>query len=1046
VLAAVVLACIRARYLVAGLLLVVLGAGAWALRTLPIDALPDVSSVQVDIITEAAGLSPVEVERTVTFPIENALNGVPHSVQVRSVSRFGLSAVTVVFRDGTDVWFARQLVLERMRSVHASLPPQAGMPELGPVSTGLGTIYRFVVRSDHHSAMQLRTLLDWEIVPKLRSVPGVIEVNTMGGELKQFQVIVDHSRLRAVGLTIEDVADSLRAANLNVGGGYIQRGEDSFAIRGRGMLADEHEIGQVVVRTEPDGTPVLVRQVADVEVAPALRYGVVTHNGQGEAVTGIVMMLIGSNSRDVIHAVHAKMEADVKPDLPAGVAIEVVYDRADFVGRTLSTVATNLLEGVLVVTVVLALMLGTIRGALVAALGIPAAMAIALLGMRCFGITGDLMSLGAIDFGFLVDGPIVILEAVIAATAGKKLMKDARAKDYGEVTKGVASPVAFAVAIIMLVYIPLLTLEGVEGKMFRPMALTMACALFGALIYSVIFFPALIVLLVPPSKHHSGGWIGWVTAAYAPLLKRALAWNWPLLAAMTMALAGTAWLFSGAGAEFVPRIFEGDAVVAIRRAPAISIDHARKLDLETEKVLLRFPEVRQVLGQTGRAELAIDSVGNDNTDMLIPLKPMKEWTSAHDFDDLSVLIKDQVESEVTGTFVSVSQPIEDLTNQLISGSRADVSIKIYGENLEALVELSNFIGTQVATVRGTGDLRIERIMGQPMIVASADRQRMARYGAKVSHAFDVLAAAREGIKVGEIYEEHRRFDLRVYGPPVQPTAEALGALFTGTGGTRTVPLREVLSITETEGPSVVKRQNRQRLIRVDVNLRGRDLVSWVAEARALVAEKVHLPRGYRLEWGGQFENFERASQRLAIVVPIVVFIILGMLLWMFSNFRFALAVFALVPLATVGGMLGLLARDMPFSLPAAVGFIALGGISVLNGVVIATEVRRQLFEGRTLDDAVMNGSVHSVRAVLTTAAVAAFGFLPMAMSSSAGSEVQRPLATVVIAGILLSAVLTLLVFPGVLRVALRGWRPRQENVESAAELHATHACAEEESR
>jgi cobalt-zinc-cadmium resistance protein CzcA len=1036
---AVVLACIRARYFVVGLLVVVLGAGAWALKTLPIDALPDVSSVQVDIITEAAGLSPVEVERTVTFPIENALNGVPNSVQVRSVSRFGLSAVTVVFRDGTDVWFARQLVLERMRSVQASLPAQAAMPELGPVSTGLGTIYRFVVRSNQHSAMQLRTLLDWEIVPKLRSVPGVIEVNTMGGELKQFQVVVDHARLRAVGLTIEEVADSLRAANLNVGGGYIQRNEDSFAIRGRGMLADEHEIGQVVVRTQPDGTPVLVRQVADVQVAPAPRYGVVTHNGQGEAVAGIVMMLIGSNSRDVIHAVHAKMEANVKPELPAGVEIEVVYDRADFVDRTLSTVATNLVEGVLVVTFVLALMLGTIRGALVAALGIPAAMAIALLGMRLFGITGDLMSLGAIDFGFLVDGPIVLLEAVIAATAGRKLSKHVRARDYGEVMKGVASPVAFAVAIIMLVYIPLLTLEGVEGKMFRPMAITMACALFGALVYSVIFFPALVALLVPPSsEQHGGGWVGRVNALYAPALKRVLAWNWLILAGMVIAFVGTVWWFGASGAEFVPRIFEGDAVVAIRRAPSISIDYARKLDLETENVLLRFPEVRQVLGQTGRAELAIDSVGNDNTDMLIPLRPMKEWTSADDFDDLSVLFKNQIESEVPGTFVSVSQPIEDLTNQLISGSRADVSIKIYGEKLEDLVELSNLIGAEVGSVRGTGDLRIERIMGQPMIVAVADRQRMARYGAKVSQAFDVLAAAREGLKVGEIYEQHRRFDLRVYGPPIQPTAEALGALFTATG-TRTVPLREVLSITETEGPSVVKRQNRERLIRVDVNLRGRDLVSWVDEARALVANKVHLPRGYRLEWGGQFENFERASQRLAIVVPVVICIIMGMLLWMFRSFRFAVAVFALVPLATIGGMLGLIARDMPFSLPAAIGFIALGGISVLNGVVIATEVRRNLLEGLPLDDAVVNGSVHSVRAVLTTAAVAAFGFLPMAMSTSAGSEVQRPLATVVITGILLSALLTLLVFPGVLRVALRGWRPyvAEENdpeLEAAAAL------------
>ncbi|HKO50099.1 MAG TPA: CusA/CzcA family heavy metal efflux RND transporter [Polyangiaceae bacterium] len=1023
-----VVACIRFRFVVVGLLVVVLGVGAWALKTLPIDALPDVSNVQVDIITEAAGLSPVEVERTVTFPIENALNGVPGNVELRSVSRFGLSAVTVVFRDGTDIWFARQLILERIRSVQGSLPPQAGLPELGPVSSGLGTIYRFVVSSKQHSAMQLRTLLDWEIVPKLRSVRGVIEVNTMGGELKQFQVVVDHSKLRAVGLSIQNVVESLRAANMNVGAGYIQRDDEAFAIRGRGMLRDESEIAQVVLRTEPNGTPVLVRQVADVKVAPAPRYGVVTHNGEGEAVTGIVMMLIGSNSRDVIHAVHAQMEAVVKPTLPPGVEIKSVYDRADFVGRTLSTVATNLVEGVVVVTFVLALMLGTLRGALVAALGIPVAMAIALLGMRIFGITGDLMSLGAIDFGFLVDGPIVLLEAVIAAMAGKKITKQARAGEYAEVAKSVASPVAFSVAIIMLVYIPLLTLEGVEGKMFRPMAITMACALFGALVYAVVFFPPLMVLLVPPSDHHKETWIDKVTRRYAPLLERALVWNWPLLGAMVVLLVGSGWWFASTGAEFVPRIFEGDAVVAIRRAPSISLDRARELDLQTEKLLLEFPEIKQVLGQTGRAELALDSVGNDNTDMLIPLKPMKEWTTTDDFDDLSVLLKDKIETHVAGTFVSVSQPIEDLTNQLISGSRADVSIKVFGPDLDELVKLSNLVGGQARKISGTGDLRIERIMGQPMIVATADRARMARYGVRVAHAFDVLAAAREGLAVGQVYEEERRFDLKVFGPPARPTAAALGDLFVATGGAGTgnIPLHEVVKLEESEGPSVVKRQNRERLIRVDVNLRGRDLVSWVAEAREVISKSVPLGTGYRIEWGGQFENFERASKRLAIVVPVVILIIVGMLFWMFSNARFALAVFALVPLATIGGMLGLIARGMPFSLPAAVGFIALGGISVLNGVVIATEVRRELLAGIVLHEALMVGSVRSVRAVLTTAAVAAFGFLPMAMSNSAGSEVQRPLATVVIAGILLSAVLTLLVFPGILKIALRGWvAPRQ---------------------
>ncbi|HEU4407096.1 MAG TPA: CusA/CzcA family heavy metal efflux RND transporter [Polyangiaceae bacterium] len=1017
-----VLTSIRHRYLFAGLLAALLAVGAVAAKRLKIDAMPDVSTIQVDVITQAAGLSPLEVERTVTFPIENALNGVPRGVLVRSVSRFGLSAVTLVFEDGTDVWFARQMVLERLRQVQGQLPPAAETPELGPVSTGLGTIYRFVVKSEQHSAMQLRTLLDWEIVPKLRSVPGVIEVNTMGGQLKQYQVVVDRARLGAHGLGLEAVIEALRKANQNVGGGYVERRGESFTIRGQGLLKNEAEIGDVVVRAGPGGAALLVRHVADVRVDAALRYGVITHNGEGEAVTGIVMMLLGANSRDVVHAVKARM-AEIEAALPAGVRVEVVYDRAEFVGRTLTTVAHNLLEGVLVVTAVLALMLGTLRGAFVAALGIPASMSVALVGMHAFGITGDLMSLGAIDFGFLVDGPVVILEAVMAVTAGRRLAAEARAREYGRAAERVASPVAVSVAIIMLVYVPLLALEGVEGKMFRPMALTMACALFGALAYTVLFFPALLALAVTPAGGHGPGWLASVEALYARLLPWAVRRRWELLGASGAALVATGWAFGGAGAEFVPRIFEGDAVVAMRRAPSIGLDEARKLDLAAEKVLLGFPEVEQALGQTGRAELAIDSVGNDNTDILAPLKPLAEWTSAADFDELSELIKDRIETEVPGTFVSVSQPIEDLTNQLISGSRADVSIKLFGPDLDELVRASNLVGERVGRIRGTGDLRIERVTGQPVITATADRARMARHGVTVEEAFHVLAAAREGVRVGDVYEQHRKFELRVLEPSAEPSAASIGDLFVTAAGGRNVPLHEVMALEEGDGPAVVRRENRERLLRIDVNLRGRDLLSWVGEAKRAVAADVPLKSGYRVEWGGQFENFERASARLAVVVPAVVGIILGMLFGMFKNARFALAVFAMVPFAATGGMLGLLARGLPFSLPAAVGFIALGGLSVLNGVVIANEVRRRRVEGASLADAIEGGALHSTRAVLTTGAVAALGFLPMALSQGAGAEVQRPLATVVIVGIGLSTALTLLLLPGALAVALRGWAP-----------------------
>ncbi|AKV00984.1 Cobalt-zinc-cadmium resistance protein CzcA [Labilithrix luteola] len=1040
---AIALFAIRRRVLVVGILFAVLALGGILATRLPIDALPDVSTVQVDVLTQCGGLPPTEVERTVTFPIEKAMTGVPRSVQVRSVSRFGLSAVTIVFEDGTDIWHARQLVLERMRQAQSELPPSAGSPELAPPSTGLGTIYKFVVKSEHHSPMQLRTILDWEIGPKLKTVKGVIEVNSFGGELKQYQVVVDPKRLHARGLTLNDVVDALRAANVNVGGGYVERGGESYSIRGQGMLTGEKDIAAVVVRSEKGQPPLLISHVAEVRVGSALRYGVVTHNGEREAVSGLVMMLAGSNSRDVITAVKAKM-VEIQRELPPGVGIEVVYDRADFVGRTLKTVGTNLVEALFVVTIVLAVMLGSVRGALAVAIGMPASMAIAIFGMHLFHVTGDLMSLGAIDFGFLVDGPIVILEAIIAATAGRKLVGSAKARAYADVARSVVSPVAFAVAIIMLVYIPLLTLEGVEGKMFRPMAITMSCALFGGLVYAVLFFPALLVAFVPPKTAHGPKWIESLTHWYEGVTPALLRHRWPITGAAVAMLVASAWLFGRAGAEFIPRIFEGDAIIAMQRTPSISLDEARKLDLMTEKVLKALPEVRQVLGQSGRAELALDAVGNENTDMLVPLKPLKEWTTAKDLDELSVIIKNRIETEVPATFVSVSQPIEDLTNQLIAGSRADVSIKVIGTDLEALVAYSNKVGDAVRGIAGTGDLKIERLIGAPVITATADRARMAQYGVRVRHAFDVLEASREGVKVGDVYERERRFDLRVFVPPGRPTAEGLADLFVETNGESSIPMRDVVRLEEGEGPAVVKRLDRERLIRIDVNLRGRDLVSWVEEAKQKVAHDVPLDSGYRIEWGGQFENYERASKRLALVIPAVVAIIIGMLFWMFKSARPALAVFSVVPLAASGGMIGLLLRGLPFSLPAAVGFIALGGVSVLNGVVISSTAKARMVAGDDADRAVAYGAAHSVRAVLTTAAVAALGFFPMALSTSAGSEVQRPLATVVIVGMVFGTVLTLAVFPGILATALKGWKltEQDEHDELSDPLEPSRSAAE----
>lgn len=990
--------------------------GVWLAKMLPIDAMPDVSTVQVVVLTSAPGLAPVEVERTVTVPIENAMNGVPGSAELRSVSRAGLSAVTVVFADGTDPWFARALILERLRAAEADLPPSASKPELAPLSTGLGEIYQFVLRSDRHSPMQLRTLLDWEITPKLRTVPGIIEVNTMGGDLKQYHVRVDPQRLKARALSLKDVVEALRGANLSVGGGYLDRGQESFSVRGEGLLRDERDIAEVVIQRSADGTPVLVRHVAEVVSGAALRNGVITQGGKGEAVTGIAMMLLGSNSRDVILALKAKV-VDVQRSLPPGVEILPIYDRSDLVGRTLSTVGANLLEGIAVVALVLALFLGSLRGALAVVFGIPVAMVVALAGMHVFKVTGDLMSLGAIDFGFLVDGPIVILEAVVAGTAGKTLRN--RATDYADLAAKVARPVAFSVAIIMLVYLPLLSLAGVEGKMFRPMALTMASALAGALLYALIGFPAVLTTLMPPARGHGPRWIGAIAHGYARMVPALLRARVLLLGIAVVALLLSAWRFGQAGAEFVPRIFEGDCVVTIKRAPSISLSEARRLDLEVERVLHQLPEVVSTVGMTGRAEVATDPVGNDNTDILVRLKPLPTWTTAPDFDGLSEVIKQRIEGAVPGTFVSVSQPIEDRTNELISGSRADVAIEIYGDDLHRIAQLADQVGKRVRRIEGAGDVRIGRILGQPEITAKADRAKMAHYGVQVQDAFDVLQAARQGVAVGTIYEQQRRFDLRVLMPPSRPDAEAVGELPVDSLHGHPVPLREVLALQEGDGATEVRRLNRQRAVRVDVNLRGRDLVSWVAEAQQVVRDEFPLPSGYRVEWGGQFENFARAQERLAIVLPAVVAIIFGMLYWMFGQLRLTVAVFSVVPLSLSGGMLGLLLRGMPFSLSAAVGFIALGGVAVLSGVVLGSEVRSLQARGMAAAAAIEHGASEVVRAVLTTAAVAALGFLPMALSTGAGSEVQRPLATVVVAGIVGATLVALLVLPGVLKMLLR---------------------------
>ncbi len=1016
----IIRAAIRFRMAVIGVSVVVLVLGYVAVRRLPIDAVPDVTNVQVQVLTDSPGLSAEEVERYVTYPLETGFNGLPSLHEIRSVTRAGLSAVTIVFDESVDVWFARQLVMERLRSVEADIPPQFGRPELAPVSTGLGEIYQFVLRSDHHSPMELRTMLDWDLIPRLRGVPGVIEVNALGGARQQYEVVLDPRRLAAHRITIGRVLDVLARNNANVGGGWIERGAEQFTIRGEGQLHGLTDLANVVVSADADGTPVQIRHLGEARVGASLPQGVVTQDGRGEVVSGIVMMLIGQNSRTVVHAVHARIE-QLRRSLPPGVRIEEIYDRAQFIDRTLTTVGHNLLEGALLVALVLLIFLGSLRGSVLVTLGIPFAMALAIFGMLQLRVTGNLMSLGAIDFGFLVDGPIVMLEAAMARLA----LADVTRENYREVVatsiRQVARPVVFSVLIILLVYLPLLSLEGTEGKMFRPMAMTMALALGGSVVFALVIFPAgAVTFLRPPKKPGHHGLLYRLEAPYRRAVTWAVRHRGTLFAGAVVALIATLPVAAGLGADFVPRIDEGDIVVAIRRPPSIGFTEARRLDLAVERVLARFPEVITSLGMTGRAEVATDPVGMDNTDILVHLRPRAEWRTAHDLDTLGELMKTAIERDVPSTFVSISQPIEDRTNELISGSRADVAIHLFGDDLAVMSDLGTRIGRLMRETPGAGDVRVERPLGFPMLQVRIDRQRMARYGIAADDALAAVEATRQGRRVGVMFEGPRRFDLRVFLPPIGRRASSFAALPVGDSAGQLVPLGQVADVTEEDGPAQISREGLQRRLRVEVNIRGRDLVGFVSDARTRVERELRLPPGWRVEWSGQFKNFARARDRLAIVVPISLALILVMLFVTFGNMRYALAVFSGVPFALIGGILALKLRNMTFSLPAAVGFIALCGIAVLNGVVMASEIARRVREGADPEHALVEGATTVLQPLLLTALVAALGFTPMALSTSAGSEVQRPLATVVIGGLASSTLLGIFLLPALLRaIAVR---------------------------
>jgi cobalt-zinc-cadmium resistance protein CzcA len=1007
---------IRRRGLVLGISLAVAVVAAASVKGLPIDAVPDVTNVQVAILTTAPGLSPAEVEQYITYPIETAMNGLPNLTEIRSVSKTAISAITLVFKDDVDVWAARTLVSERLRIVEADIPEGYGRPELAPVSTGLGEIYEFYLESDKHTAMELRTLLDWVVAYRLRSVPGVIEVNSMGGDAKEFQIVLDARRMAGFGLSLREVLSAVRESSANVGGGYIEKFDEQIVIRGEGQFQTLDDIADTVLRTDEEGSPLLLSRVADVRVGRALRYGVVTKQGKGEIVAGTVMMLIGQNSRVVVQDVKKKLE-EIQQDLPAGVKIHSFYDRAEFIDRMVKTVTINLGEGAALVVAVLFFTLGSLRGSLIAALAIPLSMGIAVIGMRQLGVTGTLMSLGAIDFGLLVDGAIVMLEGTLHHLEKTRPPPEEVPSAVATAMRRTARPVTFAVLIILLVYLPLMALEGQEGKMFKPMAITVALALGGALVFSLTTFPAACAYaLRVSSKPHKQGFFDVMGARYGALLGRVLQRPaLPLLGGVAI-LAACVPVALSLGAEFVPRLDEGEFSFDVRRIPSIAITTAVKLARQTEDVMARFPEAMSVVTRLGRAEVATDPVGVDESQVRVKLKPKSEWTTAHDLDELGQKMKEAVEAEVPATFVSVSQPIEDRVNQLLSGSKADLAIKIFGYDLPTMKKLGEQMAAILRTIPGTGDLRVQRVLGLPFLDVKVDRRRAARIGVRTADVLGIVEATRSGIDAGFVFEGPRRFPVKVLQPPPGPDPESLGEVLVANDKGQSVPLAQVAQLELREGPATIFRESFERRVLVEANVRGRDLVSYVNEARRRIEAEVQLPPGYHLRWAGQFENFTRAKDRLTLVVPIALGIICVMLFFMFGDLRAVLCIFACVPFGVAGGIVALAMRGLPFSIPAAVGFIALCGVAVLNGVVMASELRRRL-DDPSSKNPWTDSAAAVLRPVITTALVAAIGFLPMALSTRAGAEVQRPLATVVIGGILVSTLVSMFVLPALLKLA-----------------------------
>jgi cobalt-zinc-cadmium resistance protein CzcA len=1023
---------IRQRWFVLAVVALLCALGVYSATKLPIDAVPDITNVQVQINTEAEGFSPLEAEQRITFPIETAISGIPKLAYTRSISRYGLSQVTVVFEDGTDTYFARQLVNERIQSAKSQLPPGIE-PQLGPLATGLGEIFMYAVEpkpgarkpdGSEYTPSDLRTLSDWVVRPQMRTIPGVAEVNTIGGYARQYHVTPNPQQLASLKLSLTDIVEALEANNANKGAGYVERAGEQILIRVPGQAKDEADLSQIIVATR-GGVPIRIGDVAEVVIGSELRTGAATENGR-EIVLGTIFMLTGENPRVVAQAAAERLKQATK-SLPAGVVAHPLYDRTELVDRTIATVEKNLAEGALLVVVVLFLLLGNIRAALITAAVIPVAMLMTLTGMVQTRTSANLMSLGALDFGLIVDGAVIIVENCLRRLGeaqhrlGRLLDRDERFGLVASASTEVMKPSIFGVIIITVVYLPIFALTGIEGKTFHPMAITVVMALTAALLLALTLVPAAIAQLVTGRVEEKENRVmSWLNRQYAPLLDATMK-RGKLIIGGAVALV----LLAGVGAtrlgsEFIPNLDEGDIAMHALRIPGTSLSQAIDMQRALEERIRKFPEVERVFAKIGTADVATDPMPPSVADNFIMLKDRKDWPDPRKPREQLVAELNKAVSEIPGNNYEFTQPVQMRMNELIAGVRSDVAVKLFGDDLDQLLESGGAVEEVVASVSGAEDVKIEQVTGLPVLAVTPKRDMLARYSINMSDVQDAVATATGGRAAGQVFESDRRFDVVVRLPEeLRTNVDALGSLPIPIGGDVAagfVPLGQVADIELSVGPNQISRENGKRRAVITANVRGRDLGSFIAELRTKIDAEVTLPEGYYVEYGGTFEQLQSAATRLQIVVPLALLLIFGLLFTLFGSAKDAATVFSGVPLALTGGVAALALRDIPMSISAGVGFIALSGVAVLNGVVMLSFIKDLRERGMDLDAAIREGALTRLRPVLMTALVASLGFVPMALNVGAGSEVQRPLASVVIGGIISSTILTLIVLPALYRL------------------------------